>query len=149
GTGNHDGAPARLDCASKLAERLLRTLLLGSDTGAWIRKRVARSQRLRVTVMDVEEDEKDRGALLGITGLPAAGKSALALRLWRALGQRHASCCVLDGDCVRQALEPKPGYDAAGRDSFYATLARLAALLVRQGLIVIVAATAHERRYRE
>src|SRR5262249_11210408 len=46
-------------------------------------------------------------------------------------------------------LHPPPAYDGSGRDAFYATLAKFAGLLVRQGLIVIVAATAHERRYRE
>jgi adenylylsulfate kinase len=56
---------------------------------------------------------------------------------------------VLDGDEVRGVLVPSPGYDPEARDAFYETLARLAALLARQGLIVIVAATSHLRTYRD
>jgi adenylylsulfate kinase len=63
--------------------------------------------------------------------------------------ERGEACVVLDGDEVRSALVPTPGYDAAARDAFYATLAQLAALLVRQGALVLVPATAHQRAYRE
>ncbi|MEQ9322516.1 MAG: adenylyl-sulfate kinase, partial [Polyangiaceae bacterium] len=42
-----------------------------------------------------------------------------------------------------------PGYNDAARDAFYETLARLAALIARQGLVVLVPATAHRRRYRD
>ncbi len=50
---------------------------------------------------------------------------------------------------MRAAIVPPHGYTPAGRDSFYVTLARLAALLARHGLIVIVAATSHRRAHRE
>jgi adenylylsulfate kinase len=71
-----------------------------------------------------------------ITGLPSSGKSTLAARV-----QRHlAGAVVLDGDEVREAIEMH-GYDRAARDSFYRVLARLAALVARQGVIAIVAAT--------
>jgi adenylylsulfate kinase len=56
---------------------------------------------------------------------------------------------VLDGDAVREALVPPPGYDDDARQRFYATLARLAAYLAGQGLIVLVPATAHRRAFRE
>jgi adenylylsulfate kinase len=89
------------------------------------------------------------GAVVWVTGLPASGKSTLAAGLRRALTRDLHPCCVLDGDEVRGALVPRPGYTQAERDTFYATLARLSALLARQGLIVIVAATAHRRAHRE
>ncbi|WP_437671100.1 adenylyl-sulfate kinase [Sorangium sp. So ce131] len=89
------------------------------------------------------------GAVVWITGLPSSGKSTLAERARRALLGEGRASCVLDGDEVRGALVPSPGYDPEGRGAFYETLARLAALLARQGMIVIVAATAHRRAYRE
>jgi adenylylsulfate kinase len=87
--------------------------------------------------------------IVWITGRPASGKSTLARRLVAELGQLSIAHCLLDGDEVRAALVPPPGYDPASRDDFYTTLARLAALLARQGLVVVVAATAHKRAYRD
>ena len=55
---------------------------------------------------------------------------------------------VLDGDEVRSAIATRPRYDDEGRDAFYETLARLAALAADQGLVVLVPATAHLRRHR-
>ncbi|WP_438014820.1 adenylyl-sulfate kinase [Sorangium sp. So ce315] len=89
------------------------------------------------------------GGVVWITGLPASGKSTLAARVHGALLGEGRASCLLDGDQVRDALVPRPGYDPRGRDDFYETLARLAALLARQGLVAVVAATAHRRAYRE
>jgi adenylylsulfate kinase len=84
-----------------------------------------------------------------LTGLPSSGKSTLAEDAAGKLRERGRACCVLDGDAVRASLVPSPGYDDRGRDDFYATLAQLAALLARQGLAVLVPATANLRRFRE
>jgi adenylylsulfate kinase len=88
------------------------------------------------------------GAVAWVTGLPSAGKSTLARGLVAALLQRGAGALLLDGDEVRQALVPAPGHLPSERDAFYETLARLAALGARQGLRVVVAATAHRRAHR-
>ena len=56
---------------------------------------------------------------------------------------------MLDGDEVRAALSPPPGYGEAERADFYQSLAGLAALAARQGLVVLVAATANLRAYRD
>ncbi len=89
------------------------------------------------------------GAIVWLTGLPSSGKSTLAEAAAAALRARGEAVLVLDGDAVRAALVPTPGYDEAGRAGFYATLARLAALAARQGLTVLVPATAHRRRFRD
>ncbi len=89
------------------------------------------------------------GAVVWITGLPSSGKSTLAARVEARLRARGIACLRLDGDEVRGALVPAPGYDEAGRAAFYATLARLAALVARQGTVAVVAATAHRRAFRE
>ena len=89
------------------------------------------------------------GVVVWLTGLPASGKSTLAARVRGALHADGRACCVLDGDEVREALSPTPGYGDEARDAFYRTLGQLAALLARQGLVVVVAATAHLQRYRD
>ena len=89
------------------------------------------------------------GVVVWLTGLPQAGKSTLAARVHAALRAAGESACILDSDEVRQAMSPTPGYGQEARDAFYATLGQLAALLARQGLMVIVPATAHLRRYRD
>jgi adenylylsulfate kinase len=90
-----------------------------------------------------------KGTVVWITGLPSSGKSRLAGRVSDALRSAAKPCLVLDSDAVRAALEPPPGYDERAREDFYATLANLAAMFARQGLTVLVPATAHRRIYRE
>lgn len=89
------------------------------------------------------------GAVAWFTGLPSSGKSTLAERTRARLAAAGVPAVLLDGDEVRRALVPAPGYAAAERDAFYETLARLAALLASQGFTVLVAATAHRRAHRE
>lgn len=89
------------------------------------------------------------GAVVWLTGLPAAGKSSLAARAAARLRAAGVAAAVLDSDEVRDALVPPPGHDDLARDAFYRTLAGLAAMLARQGLVVLVPATAHRRVWRE
>jgi adenylylsulfate kinase len=89
------------------------------------------------------------GAVVWITGLPGAGKSSLGARVADRLRSRGRPCALLDGDEVRAALASPAGRGAAERDAFYASLARLAALLARQGIVAVVAATAHLRVHRD
>ena len=89
------------------------------------------------------------GVVVWLTGRPSAGKSTLASAACARLGALGCAACVLDGDAVRAALVPAPGYDDDARQAFYATLARLAAYLAGQGLVVLVPATAHRRAFRE
>lgn len=89
------------------------------------------------------------GTVIWITGLPSSGKSVLARRIFARLRAGGAAAVVLDGDQVRAALDPRPGYDPESRARYYSTLARLAALVARQGLVVVVAATANRRAFRE
>jgi len=85
------------------------------------------------------------GAVVWLTGLPSSGKTTLAHAVHRALRAAGRPSCLLDGDEVREAVHPASGYGPDARADQYATLADLAALLARQGLVVIVAATAHRR----
>lgn len=90
------------------------------------------------------------GTVVWLTGLPSSGKSTLARAVAEVLrSSGREAVVVLDGDDVRHALRPEPGYDAVSRDAFYETLARLAALLAGQGQLVLVPATAHLQAFRE
>jgi adenylylsulfate kinase len=89
------------------------------------------------------------GAVVWCTGLPASGKSTLAHTLAARLRELGIATLILDGDEVRAALVPAPGYDDDARDAFYATLGHLAVLAAAQGLIVVVPATAHRRAWRD
>ncbi len=89
------------------------------------------------------------GAVVWISGLPSSGKSTFARALAGKLRAGGTSHCVLDGDAVRAALHPAPGYTPEARAAFYETLSDLAVLLAQQELIVLVAATAGLREYRE
>ncbi|MDB4957940.1 MAG: adenylylsulfate kinase [Myxococcales bacterium] len=85
------------------------------------------------------------GTVVWLTGLPASGKSTLAERI-RARLRRPA--IVLDSDEMRLAFEAE-SYAAGDRDRFYRLLANVAAVLARQDLVVLVAATAPRRSHRE
>jgi adenylylsulfate kinase len=89
------------------------------------------------------------GTVVWITGLPSAGKSTFAERAFTALRARGLPACLLDGDSVRHCLVPKLGYTPEERAEFYATLGNIAALLAAESLVVLVAATAHRREFRD
>lgn len=89
------------------------------------------------------------GLVVWFTGYPASGKSTLARVVADALRTTGEAVCVLDGDDVRATLHPTPGYDDRARADFYASLAGLAALLAKQGLVVLVPATAHRASFRD
>lgn len=89
------------------------------------------------------------GVVVWFIGLPSSGKSTLARTVRQRLLERGTPTCTLDSDVLRTILAPTLGYAEADRDHFYAVLARLAAELAQQGLVVLVPATAHMRQYRE
>src|SRR5690606_8197001 len=89
------------------------------------------------------------GAVVWITGLPASGKSTLAARARDELARRGRPAALLDGDRMRPILGPELGYAPDERDELYRRLAALAVLLAEQGLLVLVPATAPQRRHRD
>ena len=89
------------------------------------------------------------GVVAWFTGLPSSGKSTLAAAVAGELRLRGVEAVTLDSDELRAALIPPPGYDDASRAHLYGTLARLAALIARQGHVVLVPATAHRRAFRD
>lgn len=90
-----------------------------------------------------------QGWSLWLTGLPAAGKTALARAILRRLVDPRVAVVILDSDEVRSILTPTPTYSADERDRFYRGLVDLAALLARYGVNVLIAATGNRRAYRQ
>jgi len=90
-----------------------------------------------------------RGAVVWLTGLPASGKSTLARRIVTRLREAGREPLLLDSDELHEVLVPRHGHDEAGRDAFYRSIAGLAALVARHGMIAVVAATAHRRIWRD
>jgi adenylylsulfate kinase len=82
------------------------------------------------------------------TGLPSSGKSTLARRAQARLVEAGRAAIVLDGDELRDVLGAH-SYAPEDRERFYGSLAALAALLAKQGMVVLVAATAPRRRDRD
>ncbi len=89
-----------------------------------------------------------KGAIVWFTGLPASGKTTLARRVQGQLAARRRVAVVLDSEELRAGLGT-PASAPVGRAEFYRALSALAALLVRQGIVVLVAATAPRREDRE
>jgi bifunctional enzyme CysN/CysC len=103
-----------------------------------------RSQNLHPQSYQV--DQRARAALLGqqpavvwLTGLSGAGKSALADALARRLHALGRAAYVLDGDNVRHGLNRDLGFTDADRVENIRRVAEVARLMADAGLIVITA----------
>jgi len=79
------------------------------------------------------------GGVLWFTGLPAAGKSMLAMALQRRLFDQGHQVFVLDGDNLRQGLNRDLGFSAEDRSENIRRVAELARLFADAGFIVITA----------
>jgi bifunctional enzyme CysN/CysC len=94
-----------------------------------------------------------RGAVIWLTGLSGAGKSALSRNLERELFNLGNQVYVLDGDNVRHGLNANLGFSHEDRTENIRRVAEVAKLMADAGLIVITAFIApyqsDRRRARE
>jgi len=79
------------------------------------------------------------GATVWLTGLPAAGKSTVAVALERRLVEAGRPAYRLDGDNLRHGINGDLGFDTASRDENVRRTGELARLMADAGLIAIVA----------
>jgi len=79
------------------------------------------------------------GFCVWLTGLPCAGKTSIARQLAPVLSGRGLDVELLDGDEVRRQLSPDLGFDRASREVHADRVAYLAGVLVRHGVVPIVA----------
>lgn len=82
---------------------------------------------------------KKVGQVYWITGLSGSGKTTLARELFLELQKRNIPVILLDGDKVRDALDNVFGYSPEERKKAAYAYARLSALIVNQGINVVVA----------
>jgi bifunctional enzyme CysN/CysC len=92
---------------------------------------------------------RHNGAVVWLTGLPAAGKSTLARALERRLFEKGGSPILLDGDTLRAGLNGDLGFTAQDRSENIRRLAEVATHLARNGHVAIVAAVSPSREDRD
>jgi adenylylsulfate kinase len=83
-----------------------------------------------------------------LTGLPSSGKSTLAGLLAKKLQQVGLKVEVLDADAIRPLLWPELGFSRKDRDENVRRLSILAQMLVRSGVVAVVAAISPYREGR-
>jgi bifunctional enzyme CysN/CysC len=90
-----------------------------------------------------------RGAVIWLTGLPAAGKSTIAMELERRLFEKGYHAYVLDGDNVRGKLCRDLGFSATDRAENVRRVGEVAALFADSGMIAIAAFISPHRAERD
>jgi len=88
------------------------------------------------------------GAVIWLTGLPAAGKTTLAAALANVLNQRGQPAVILDGDTLRAGPHRDLGFSAEDRAEHVRRVAVQAAQAADAGQIAIVAVIAPLRDMR-
>ena len=90
-----------------------------------------------VTRADREKLLNQKGAVVWLTGLSAAGKSTIACVLEQLLIERGKHAYRLDGDNVRHGLNKNLGFSAADRAENIRRIGEVAKLFIDAGTIVI------------
>jgi adenylylsulfate kinase len=90
----------------------------------------------------------DKGFVVWLTGLPASGKTTIAVRLEEELRRRGLRVEVMDGDEVRRNLSPDLGFSKEDRETHARRVAFVSRLLARNGVAVIVALISPYRSFR-
>jgi len=95
-------------------------------------------------------EERQRGFVLWMTGLPASGKSTIAVGVKRRLEEEHGRYVeLLDGDEVRKGLSSDLGLSREDREEHARRVSYLAKVLARNGVISIVALISPYRSSRQ
>jgi bifunctional enzyme CysN/CysC len=104
--------------------------------------------------MDLDKNARAKQKLqqpvcLWLTGLPAAGKSTIAIALEKFLFAAGRHTYLLDGDEIRRGLNKDLGFSEADRFENIRRVTEIARLLVDAGLIVIVSFISPFRAQRD
>jgi len=97
----------------------------------WHKSQIARSDRERLN--------GHRGVTLWFTGLPASGKSTLAVAVEQEMHQRNCRTYILDGDNIRHGLNRDLGFSPEDRNENIRRIGEVANLLRDAGMINMVA----------
>ena len=79
-----------------------------------------------------------RGATVLLTGLPASGKSTIAVELERRLVDSGQSAYLLDGDNIRHGLSEDLGFSPGDRSEHIRRVGQVARLMADSGTIALV-----------
>ncbi len=90
-----------------------------------------------------------RGVCVWLTGLPGSGKTTIAHHVAERLRAEGRSVEILDGDVVRQHFSRGLGFSREDRMENIRRVAYVAELLVRHGVVVLVALVSPYREGRE
>ena len=93
-------------------------------------------------------ERPERGFVIWLTGLPAAGKTTLARVLARKLRNMGWRVETLDGDEVRRWLSPEAGFSREDRERHLKRVAHVSRLLARNGVAVVASFVSPYRRVR-
>jgi adenylylsulfate kinase len=77
------------------------------------------------------------GAVIWLTGLPSSGKTTIAKGLMENLRRKGYAVELLDGDWVRQTINPDAGFTREQRSMHLIRVAWIARLLARNNIITI------------
>jgi len=91
----------------------------------------------------------EKGFCVWFTGLSAAGKTTLSRLLEGALLERGLMVEVLDGEDVRTNLSKELGFSREDRETHLRRIAFVTKLLIRNGIVVLVAAITPYQGIRE
>ena len=91
----------------------------------------------------------DKGFVIWLTGLPAAGKTTLAKALKEELQKAGKRVELLDGDEVRKWLSPEAGFTKEDRERHLMRVAYVSRLLARNGVVVIASFVSPYREVRK
>jgi adenylylsulfate kinase len=92
-----------------------------------------------VTREDREAIDGHKGRTIWLTGLPASGKSTIAVELEKQLWNRSVRAFILDGDNVRHGLNKDLGFSPADRTENIRRIGEVAKLFTEAGMIAITA----------
>jgi len=92
-----------------------------------------------VTKADREAISGHKACTIWMTGLPASGKSTIAVALEKALWDRGVHAFVLDGDNVRHGLNKDLGFSPEDRNENIRRIGEVAKLFTTAGVINITA----------
>ncbi|MBV8643689.1 MAG: adenylyl-sulfate kinase [Candidatus Eremiobacteraeota bacterium] len=90
-----------------------------------------------VTTAERVERNGHQGLVLWLTGLPASGKTTIAMRVERELFRREYRVYALDGDTLRTGLNSDLDFSEEGRRENIRRVAEVAKLFAEAGAIVV------------
>ncbi len=127
-------------------------VIYGRDVGWSIREIRLDSETEAISATKVrgnEEGKKGAGFTLWFTGLPSSGKTTIADAVAAKLMDSREKVMRLDGDEIRKTYWPELGFSKEDKDKNNHRAAKLAAMLTRQGIVVVASFISPYREVRE